>query len=61
MASTTDLSEDERRSQLSLKLTELTKYHNEQLALMIERVNRETPEASIVLFDSFGSVRGCAE
>jgi phospholipase/lecithinase/hemolysin len=49
-----DLSEEERRSQLSLRLTELTTYHNEQLALMIDRVNRETPDASIVLFDSFG-------
>lgn len=49
-----DLSEEERRSQLSLRLTGLTTYHNEQLALMIERVNQETPDASIVLFDSFG-------
>lgn len=48
-----NLSEDERRSLLSLKLTELTNYHNEQLALMVERVNSDTPEASIVLFDSF--------
>ena len=47
------LSEDERRSLFSLKLTELTNYHNEQLALMVERVNSDTPAASIVLFDSF--------
>ena len=47
-----NLSEDQRRSLLSLRLAELTDYHNEQLAMMVERLVREHADATIVLFDA---------
>ena len=46
-------SEDERRSLLSLRLTELTNYHNEQLAIMVERLLLEHPDETIALFDAY--------
>lgn len=47
-----ELSEDQRRSLLSLRLAELTDYHNEQLALMVTRLDTEMPDASIRLFNA---------
>ena len=47
-----ELSEDQRRSLLSLRLAELTDYHNEQLALMVSRLDTELPDASIRLFNA---------
>ena len=46
------LSEDERRSRLSLRLGELTSYHNEQLAMMIEQLNLERSDVIVALFDA---------
>ena len=46
------LPEDERRSRLSLRLGELTSYHNEQLAMMIEQLNLERSDVIVALFDA---------
>ena len=48
-----DLSEDERRSLLSLRLGELTSHHNEQLAIMIEQLNLEQTDVTVALFDAY--------
>jgi thermolabile hemolysin len=47
------LSEDERRSLLSLRLGELTSYHNKQLAIMVEQLNLERDDVTVALFDAY--------
>ena len=46
------LDETERRLQLSERLSELTELHNQQLALLVERLDTESTGVSILLFDA---------
>ena len=46
------VSENERRAQLSRKLSELTRHHNDELADKVEQVRRALPGASITLLDT---------
>jgi phospholipase/lecithinase/hemolysin len=51
----------EYRLELSRRLTELTLYHNQSLALSIEQLRRDLPDARVLLVDSFalfGSLYG---
>ena len=42
-----------RRLELSRRLTELTLYHNQSLALSVDQLRGDLPDASIVLVDTF--------
>ncbi len=46
------LDETERRLRLSERLSELTDLHNQQVALLVERLDTESTGASILLFDA---------
>lgn len=47
-----DVSEAARRTQLSRKLSQLTRHHNDELADKLEQTRRELPGASITLLDT---------
>jgi thermolabile hemolysin len=46
------LDDNERRLQLSQRLSQLTSYHNEQVAAMVTRLDGESDQVSVILFDA---------
>ena len=46
------LDDNERRLQLSQRLSQLTSYHNEQVAAMVDRLDGESDQVSVILFDA---------